>query len=236
MNIVLLTTETAHHAYFAWQVAAQFPFKRIFVETCAAEPPFETAHPFERDVAAFERETLLKDGPAQLRDVCDVTLVRSMNDIESIRSLKREAPDVILSFGTGRLDPYVINAAQVAALNLHGGPPEDYRGLDTHLWAIYHGDFDNLVTTLHFLDEGLDTGDIVFQDGIPLDKGMPLYRLRARNTEICVKLSLLALQCLSAGRPLPRRRQLRRGRYYSFMPADLKNICVERFKKHTDSL
>ncbi len=121
-------------------------------------------------------------------------------------------------------------------LNLHGGNPEHYRGLDTHLWAIYHNDFDNLVSTLHSVDSGIDTGDIIFQSQIRLEPGTRIHHLRSLNTLICTDLSLTALSLIESGVGLPSRRQLQRGRYYSFMPAVLKEVCVRAFDRHVARL
>ncbi len=121
-------------------------------------------------------------------------------------------------------------------LNLHGGDPENYRGLDSHLWAIYHRDFEALVTTLHFVTSELDDGDIVGQMRVPLRSGMALHQLRAANTEVCVELTVSALEALRSRGVLDARRQLRCGRYYSFMPTPLKELCNRRFATHTSRL
>jgi methionyl-tRNA formyltransferase len=159
-----------------------------------------------------------------------------MNEPAAIAGLESVAPEVLLVFGTGRLRPEVFARARVACLNLHGGNPEHYRGLDSHLWAIYHGDWDNLVSTLHHVDPELDTGDIVAQSQIRLDRTSRLPELRAANTQACLDLSLLALESLAARGRVPARRQVQRGRYYSFMPAVLKEECARKFARHVATL
>lgn len=236
MNVVLLTTETGHHLYYTWKLSDRFPVRVIFLETRQVEAPFATQHAFEKQRDAYEREVFLAGCPGPFADFAEIREFASMNDAAAVAALRSLDPDVVLVFGTGRLEEPVIQAARQACLNLHGGNPEHYRGLDSHLWTIYHADFDNLVTTLHHVDMGLDTGDIVFQTRLPIQRGMGLHELRAVNTQACVDLSLLALQCLEAGRALPGRPQLQRGRYYSFMPAVLKEECVRRWEQHVATL
>ncbi|WP_377806343.1 hypothetical protein ABNQ38_06625 (plasmid) [Azospirillum sp. A29] len=89
--------------------------------------------------------------------------------------------------------PPLLSLCPGAFLNLHGGDPEDCRGFDTHLWAIYHGDFAALATTLHHVSPDLDAGDIVATLPLPLHRGMGLHQLRRSNTEICVRLVQEAL-------------------------------------------
>jgi hypothetical protein len=233
MRVALLTTATTHHDYYARQVAAALPLAAIFVETGALRAPFETSHPFERERDAYETQALLGGRPIALGEVAPTRSFESMNDPAAVAALGALELDVTLVFGTGRLGAPVIEAARLACLNLHGGDPEEYRGLDTHLWAIYHRDFEGLVTTLHHVDLGLDTGDVVARTRLQLRPAMPLAALRAVNTAACVRMTLEALQTLERTGALPRTPLGRRGRYYSFMPAVLKDVCVRAFARHT---
>ena len=81
-------------------------------------------------------------------------------------------------------------------LNLHGGNPITYRGLDSHLWAIYHEDFSELVTSIHLVEPELDTGKLINKRPIKLKSKMKLYQLRAENTLCCIALTLEALENL----------------------------------------
>lgn len=233
VKVSLLTTETTHHTYYAWKLAERFPLASIVVETHEVQAPFETFHPFEAERDAYERDVLLAGFKGGLGAVASVHAVDTAND--AVSHLRTLAPDVIIVFGTGRLPPEAI-AATPCCLNLHGGNPEEYRGLDTHLWAIYHRDFDNLVTAVHHVDKELDSGDLVDCVRIPLRRAMPLHELRGRNTDVCVEMSLKALGTLEKSGHVGGRPQATRGRYYSFMPAVLKDRCVRQFERHTAAL
>lgn len=237
MKIAVLTTETSHHTFFVKALKEAFGEVVVFCETGAAPPaPFVTVHPFEAVRDDYERGRWFGGRSVGLADVARVRLVSSMNSADAIASLQDERPDAAIVFGTGVLKPATIEACPRHLFNLHGGDPELYRGLDTHLWAIYHRDFAGLITTLHRLDVGLDTGDIVLQGTIPLYTGMPLHALRASNTEICLRLSLAALDMLGRSGDVLSRPQRSNGRYYSAMPTDLKSVCERRFASHTGKL
>lgn len=235
MNLVILTTETPHHVFFAREILKRHPIASILAETRHAVAPFETAHPFEAQRDDHERQALLAGGPQRLAEIAKTEFVASMNDSASVAALRALDPDVVMVFGTGKLSAEVIHAAPLV-LNLHGGNPEHYRGLDTHLWAIYHNDFDNLVTTLQIPHEELDCGEIVFQGQIRPYRGMELYELRAANTRLCIELASLALRMVEQGQPLPSRRLAQKGRYYSFMPSVLKQVCLDRWRRYVRSL
>lgn len=236
MKVVLLTTDTTHHLYFAWKVRERFPLQAIFLETRSLTPPFETAHAFEERRDDHEKEVLLSSFSSSYSDLAHTMRFASVNDAESVAALNRIKPEVAIVFGCGKLQEPVIESPSTACLNLHGGNPEHYRGLDSHLWSIYHNDFDNLVTTLHDVDAELDTGRIVFQDQLEIRRNTELYQVRAINTRSCVKLAVLALTSLKSGDALPSRKQTQRGRYYSFMPAVLKEVCLKKFEQHVARL
>lgn len=232
LRVVLLTTETAHHRYYAWRVHEQVPFMAVIVEAQRVTPPFETSHPFEERRETYERETLLNGRRITFADLTATRSVNSVNDVESLEMLRALAPDILVVFGTGRLLAPVIRSAGLACLNLHGGNPEYYRGLDSHLWAIYHEDFGNLVTTLHHIDEGLDTGDLVRQSRLELASGSQLHELRAINTTACVELTRETLTEAERTGSIPAQTPSHKGRYYSFMPSTLKARCVEKFQQY----
>jgi len=236
MKIVLLTTDTPHHSFFAHKIACCHGFQSIFVETRCVTAPFETRHPFEGRRDDYERAVLVSEHGGGLGDLANCVSIGSVNEPDAVTALGRLLPEIVVIFGTGKVKPEVIRCASVACMNLHGGNPEEYRGLDCHLWSIYHKDFANLITTLHFADAGLDTGDIIHQSPIPLYKDMPLHELRLANTRVCVDLVHQALREIEAVGRLAARKQRSRGRYYSFMPAVLKEDCLAKFKAHTSSL
>jgi len=208
----------------------------ILVETKALSFPFPTYHPFERDRDHYERTVLLKDRQEPFASVAPVYSSVNVNAPDAVSELRRLRPDVVIVFGTGRVTDEIASIPSIACLNLHGGNSEAYRGLDSHLWAIYHRDFENLVTTIHFVSPELDTGDIVFSERLPISQGAGIHQLRAINAQVCVNLSILAIHALRKGLSLPSRRQQSKGRYYSAMPAVLKQDCADKFARFTRNL
>ena len=86
------------------------------------------------------------------------------------------------------------------------------------------------------LDRGIDDGAIVAALPLPLERDMELSQLRAANTAVCIALVRQAIETLSETGRIVTRPQRAKGRYYSFMPAVLKELCVAKFRKHTGSL
>jgi methionyl-tRNA formyltransferase len=66
------------------------------------------------------------------------------------------------------LDEELIDSLPVA-INVHGSLLPKYRGRTPHVWSIINGETQTGVTA-HVIDTGCDTGDIVKQLVIPIDK------------------------------------------------------------------
>lgn len=233
MRLAVLTTETPHHTYFVQELQKTFGVSIVLEETCINSPTFNTWHPFEDERTSYEQQEFFEGADRRLRDVAETLRVGTVNDAAAVSCLKSMAPDVIMVFGTGLIKPPVIRIAEQGIINLHGGNPEEYRGLDSHLWAIYHNDFSGLVNTLHRINPVLDDGELILQLPIPIPEGTQLMQLRSLNTHVCLQLTLAALAMYERNGSFESHPQRTRGRYYSFMPSPLKDICVNRFERFT---
>lgn len=236
MKIVILTTETTHHTFFVREVVKAFPVAAVLEERKILKAPFETDHPFEKMRDAYEKDVFFGSKEVRLGEVAETTVVETANSKDALEYLGNIGPDIIVVFGTGWISPDVIDICPQGIVNLHGGGPEEYRGLDSHLWAIYHKDFEGLVTTLHHLNEKFDDGNIILQGAIPIIKNMSLHEIRRYNTEVCLELTLSALDMHARYGHFISRPQRKLGRYYSFMPAVLKEVCKAYFERYATGL
>ena len=236
MKIALLTTDTTHHTYFVQQLSNYYDIEIIVVEQNSLQAPFAIDHSFEDARELYEMETFFNNSTPSLKDFASVFETENANNKKCVDFIKKISPDIIIVFGTGRLKPEIINCCPGSIINLHGGDPEKYRGLDSHLWAIYHEEFQSLITTLHHLNEDLDDGDIILQKPIKLYKSMPIHHLRHHNTDVCIELTICGLDMYKRNNHFISRYQKKRGRYYSFMPLVLKDICVKKFNKYVEHL
>ena len=62
----------------------------------------------------------------------------------------------------------IIDIPKLGCVNLHPSLLPNYRGMAPQHWPIINGDNETGVT-VHFINEGVDTGDIVLQKKIPID-------------------------------------------------------------------
>jgi methionyl-tRNA formyltransferase len=206
------------------------------LETTGITPTFDVGHPYLLRQTEYEQEVLLGGDRSRIDDILPCCKVGNINDQAAVAALQSWSADLTVAFGVRRIRTDVIRDIPGTLLNLHGGNPAKYRGLDSHLWAIYHSDFDSLMTTLHILAPDLDTGDIITQGRIPLHHCMPLHELRAKNTRVCLDLVLASIQMIRHSGQLEAAPQQEKGRYYSLMPGVLKEIVAHRFERFTEEI
>jgi len=236
MRILLLTTKTPHHLYFAKLISSNFNLVSTILEMKSVIPKFTVDHEFEAERDEYENKILLEEKNINFDIFSETKAYDNVNDEICVDYIKSTYPDVIISFGTGIIRDQIINLFPERIINLHGGDPEYYRGLDSHLWAIYHKQFDKLDVTLHHVNETLDDGNLINKGKVKLRKESKIHTLRSETTKVCVELvidSLLNFKEKGIFDSIP---QNRIGRYYSFMPSVLKEVCINNFNNYVREL
>ena len=122
-----------------------------------------------------------------------------IKDPQAIASIRGLEPDVIVVVAYGQILPRdVLEIPRVACLNLHASLLPRWRGAAPIQAAIAAGDRETGITVM-YMDEGLDTGDILLQRSVeilPNDTGESLHdRLAQLAPETLLEsLRLLALE------------------------------------------
>jgi folate-dependent phosphoribosylglycinamide formyltransferase PurN len=89
--------------------------------------------------------------------------VPNVNDSEVVALLQELSPQVIVVNGTRVLEEKLLAAIGGVFLNTHVGITPIYRGVHGGYWSLISGDPEHFGVTIHKIDEGIDTGDIVAQ-------------------------------------------------------------------------
>jgi len=122
--------------------------------------------------------------------------IKDPKAIEEIRAL---TPDLVVVMAYGQILPRtVLEIPKIAGLNLHASLLPRWRGAAPIQAAIAAGDQKTGITVM-YMDEGLDTGDILLQrsiDILPKDTGGSLHD---RLAEIAPDALLESLRLLAAG-------------------------------------
>jgi len=135
------------------------------------------------------------------------------NAASSIEELAALKPDlfVIVAYGL-ILAPALLRVPRLGAINVHASLLPDYRGASPIACAIEDGVAGTGVTTM-WLDDGIDTGDMVLQRYVPIDPEETAGELSDRLAHEGAKLLVDTLRAIEAG-TAPRHPQDRNaGRY-----------------------
>jgi len=80
------------------------------------------------------------------------------------------------------IPPNILARAKRGGLNVHGAILPKHRGPDPLFWTFFEDDKEAGVT-VHWMDEGVDSGDIVLQRSWPLKRGTRAVDLYMRQAE-----------------------------------------------------
>jgi folate-dependent phosphoribosylglycinamide formyltransferase PurN len=89
--------------------------------------------------------------------------VPSVNSEEARALLREIGPTVVVVNGTRIIGRKTLEAVPARFINMHAGITPLYRGVHGGYWALAEGRPELVGTTVHFVDEGIDTGTIIRQ-------------------------------------------------------------------------
>jgi methionyl-tRNA formyltransferase len=137
-----------------------------------------------------------------------------INEPENIALLREMAPDFIFSFYyRNMICREVLEIPKHGALNMHGSLLPRYRGRVPVNWAIINGESES-GSTLHYMVEKPDAGDIVDQERVPIlftDTALDLFN---RVTEAAVTIIRRSWPLLVSGAAPRIPMNLREGSYF----------------------
>ena len=88
-------------------------------------------------------------------------VVSDINDERVGAAVQSALADICVMTCTTRLSTATIQTIGVPIINIHGGYLPDYRGCHCFFSAILDRRFDAIGSTIHFVNAGLDTGDVI---------------------------------------------------------------------------
>jgi len=146
----------------------------------------EAKYFFGDDPPFFERADLVREFP-------------HVNDAGVVELARELQPDVICVFGTSLIRGALLEEGRLGILNLHGGLSPEYRGSDCTFWALYNGEPEKIGCTLHFINAGIDTGNLVAHVGPAVSEGDGELTLFWRAVRDSAAVYVEAIQRLARG-------------------------------------
>ena len=121
----------------------------------------------------------------------------------AVERLRRENADIFVVAAFGQLLPKtILEMPRFGCINIHGSLLPAYRGAAPVQWAVLDGQKEAGDTIMQ-MNEGLDTGDILMQESIPLSANETAGSLYDKLSSMGGPLLLKALDAIEAGTVTP---------------------------------
>lgn len=148
-----------------------------------------------------------------------VYCVANHNDVACAELLKANRPDVVVLGGTRIIKPHLLEIPTRATVNCHPGLLPWLRGSASVGWALYK-DLPQGATA-HFIDPGIDTGDIIVRRQLPVFRHDTYESLCSRVAILAGQLMAETLEYLAKGEAprVPQERNV--GETYKVIPENL---------------
>ncbi|MBK6994481.1 MAG: methionyl-tRNA formyltransferase [Lewinellaceae bacterium] len=119
--------------------------------------------------------------------------------LEELHALK---PDLQIVVAFRMLPEAVWSLPPLGTMNLHGSLLPKYRGAAPINWAIINGETETGLTTF-LLKHEIDTGDLLFQQKVPIGPDETAGELHDRMMQIGAELVLKSVKIIEAGKAKP---------------------------------
>jgi methionyl-tRNA formyltransferase len=151
-----------------------------------------------------------------------VVEVGALDTAEALAAVAAAAPELAIHAGAGILRRAILAIPRLGTLNAHMGVLPHYRGMNVAEWSRLEGR--TVGCSVHLIDEGIDTGDIICCRPVPLDGVHGVAQLRAAVNEAQIRLLGEVVRHVLATGALPPRRpqEPAEGRQYFAMHGELR--------------
>ena len=155
--------------------------------------------------------TLARVTGHSIRDICRDRSI-AHESFESTRQalvqrLTELSPDWVFNCSSIILDDELIGTARRGVLNYHCAPLPEYRGPANYFWLLLEK-ARTAQATLHHVDSGVDTGDIVaLSPPVPVNAETTVFGLWSQLRLQAYPMFRRHLDDIASGRPLPREPQ-----------------------------
>jgi methionyl-tRNA formyltransferase len=132
-----------------------------------------------------------------------VLCFENINSDQALQTLARLAPDLLVVADYGQiLAPRTLAVARHGGINLHASLLPRYRGAAPINWAIYHGDSETGVTTIHMTPQ-VDAGPALLQAKTSIGPDENALELEARLADLGAPLVLKTIELIEHGQLAP---------------------------------
>jgi methionyl-tRNA formyltransferase len=137
------------------------------------------------------------------KNCLDFITHQNINSSEFLKLMTGYQCDLFVSMSFNQIfGNEVINLPRLKSINCHAGKLPFYRGRNILNWALIN-DEKEFGITVHYIDEGIDTGDIIIQRGYPITDNDDYSTLLMRAYKGCATNLYEAIKSIQKGNVIP---------------------------------
>lgn len=164
----------------------------------------------------------------QLAGACGLNVIErsDLNSRDFLKFIKQYDPDLFISVASPVIfKKELIKIPKIDCINIHNAPLPRYRGMLPNFWQLYFGEKEAGIT-IHRIDTGIDTGDIITQHFVPIEPDETLHSLIIKTKKEGAKLMIKVIEDFRNGKVIYKKMD-GKGSYFSFPTRD----DVREFRK-----
>lgn len=124
--------------------------------------------------------------------------ITNPNSEKFLKTLENIKPDIIINQSQCIIKRKLLDIPKIGVINRHNALLPKNRGRLSPFWVLYKGE-DETGVSIHFVNEGIDSGDIIVQKKLPVGKKDNFNTIIKKSYELAPKAMLDALYKLEKG-------------------------------------
>ena len=225
MRVVVVTSQSLRHMYFAGRIAGAAEVVAVFAERKSFQP--QKAYQTGEEKRVLDRWFSLRSQEEErffgttarrfmssYQDRIHKLEPNEINDLHVVDRVRNLDPDAVTVFGSSLLKAPFIEAAKQRISNMHLGLSPHYRGSGTNFWPFYNGELEYVGVTVHGIDLGIDSGPIIHQGRPTIESGDNAHSIGNKAIITGAKLVAQTLMEMEAGTVTSHRQPTDIGRLY----------------------
>lgn len=197
--------------------------------TCASRLISEAARPSKEE---WEQRPLIRDYTKLASKVVETEDKRDQRFLEEV---KNNRPDILLLGQAGIIHEELLAIPRICTLNSHPGWLPDYKGNHVLYWTCLNKEFQKVGYTVHKVDSGIDTGEIVSQKHIQPEPGDTIADLEERLYDAGVKALVESATAWEKASQFATIQRPDEGKMYYAMPLKLQKQAENNLKRYTNA-
>ncbi len=145
-----------------------------------------------------------------------VVRTRDVNAPDFLGRLAQWDPDLVISVAAPQVfREALISLPRRGCVNIHSSKLPRYRGMLPNFWQMYHGE-KSVGLTIHYINAGIDDGDILVQTETPIGAGESLDALIQRTKKLAAGLMIDVLRQIRTGNVHVTQNRTEHATYFTF--------------------